>query len=202
MTFFIASKNKHKIAEFKRILLPLNIDVMSEADLEIPLTDVDETGNTFEENAYLKAFSAMREVNLPVIADDSGLCVDYLNGQPGIYSARFAGEPTDNDRNNNKLLELLKDVPANKRTAKFVCCIVCVFPDGSRLTVNGECHGRIADKPSGNRGFGYDPLFISKIGCFGELSDEEKDSVSHRGRALKKFTEKIKEFIDCGDENA
>ncbi len=202
MTFLIASKNKHKIAEFKRILLPLNIDVISEADLKIPLTDVEETGATFEENAYLKAVSAMKETGFPVIADDSGLCVDYLNGQPGIYSARFAGEPIDNDRNNSKLLELLNDVPECKRTAKFVCCIVCVLPNGRKLTVNGECHGRIANEPTGNHGFGYDPLFISEIGCFGELTEDEKDSVSHRGKALKEFSEKIKEFINNGDQNA
>lgn len=199
MTFFIASKNKHKIAEFKRILLPLNIDVVSEADLEKPLSDVEETGKTFEENAYLKAVSAMQETGLPSIADDSGLCVDYLNGDPGIYSARFAGEPVDNDRNNKKLLEMLRDVPKEKRSAKFVCCIVCVFPSGRKLTVNGECHGRIAEAPSGNCGFGYDPLFISEIGCFGELTDEEKDSVSHRGRALKEFSVRITEFINNGD---
>lgn len=202
MTFFIASKNKHKIAEFKRILTPLNINVISEADLEHPLSEVDETGTTFEENAYLKAISSLGETGLPSIADDSGLCVDFLNGEPGIYSARFAGEPVDNDRNNQKLLTLLKDVPMEKRTAKFVCCIVCVFPDGRKITVNGECNGYIADALSGNKGFGYDPLFISEIGCFGQLTDEEKDSVSHRSRALKEFSEKIKYFINNGDKNA
>ena len=202
MKFFIASKNAHKITEFKRILLPLNIDVVSEADLDEPLEEVEETGQTFEENAYLKAVSAMKVTGLPVIADDSGLCVDYLNGQPGIYSARFAGEPTDNNKNNEKLLFLLKDVPENKRTAKFVCCIVCVFPNGEKITVQGECKGRIAEHPAGDKGFGYDPIFISEIGCFGELSDEEKDSVSHRGIALKAFSEKIKNIINNGENNA
>lgn len=195
MKFFIASKNRHKIAEFKRILLPLGIEVVSETDLELELSDVEETGSTFAENAQLKARSAMKETGLPSVADDSGLCVDWLNGAPGIYSARFAGEPTDNDRNNKKLLELLRDVPDENRTAKFMCCIVCVFPDGREIVASGECPGKIALAPSGNKGFGYDPLFISEIGCFGELTDDEKDSVSHRGKALISFSEKIKEFI-------
>ena len=196
MKFFIASKNKHKIAEFTRILKPLGIELLSESDLERSLSEVDETGATFEENAYLKAISAVNETGLPSIADDSGLCVDALDGAPGIYSARFAGEPADNQRNNEKLLDLLKNIPQKERTAKFVCCIVCVFPSGEKVTVRGECPGYIAENYSGNRGFGYDPLFVSEIGCFGDLTDEQKDSVSHRGRALREFSNKIKEYIN------
>ncbi|MEE0928662.1 MAG: RdgB/HAM1 family non-canonical purine NTP pyrophosphatase [Acutalibacteraceae bacterium] len=195
MKFFLASKNKHKIAEFSRILSPLGVEIISEADLDTPIDDVEETGTTFEENAFIKAEAAVNALGLPSIADDSGLCVDYLNGEPGIYSARFAGEPVDNNKNNQKLLSLLNGVEHEKRTAKFVCCIACVFPDGRRLYVTGECHGHIATEKIGNNGFGYDPLFISEIGCFGTLNDAEKDSVSHRGRALTKFSEIIGEYM-------
>jgi len=195
MKLFLASKNKHKILEFKRILAPLGIELVSEDQLEKSLTEVDETGTTFEENAYLKASAALKETGLPSIADDSGLCVDYLNGDPGIYSARFAGEPVDNDKNNEKLLNLLKDVPKEDRSARFVCSIVCVFPDGNKITAMGSCEGYIDFAPKGNNGFGYDPLFVSEIGSFGEISDAEKDSVSHRGRALVDFSKKITKFL-------
>ena len=192
MKFFIASKNKHKIAEFVRILEPMNIDVISEADLSKPLIEVEETGKTFEENAFLKANCAMLETGLPSIADDSGLCVDYLDGAPGIYSARFAGEPTDNKK---KLLALLKDVPQEQRGAHFTSSIVCVFPNGDRITAEGICEGYIATDYIGNNGFGYDPLFISKLGSFGEISGEAKDSISHRGVALRIFADKLSDYF-------
>lgn len=196
MKFFIASKNKHKIEEFIRILKPLGIDIISEADLDKPLFEVDETGSTFEENAVLKANSAMKETGLPSIADDSGLCVDYLDGAPGIYSARFAGEPTDNDKNNQKLLELLKDVPTEQRGAHFLSCIACVFPNGDKIIAYGRCYGRIAFEYHGTNGFGYDPLFISDLGSFGEITGEEKDSISHRGVALKDFAKKLVTYLN------
>lgn len=195
MRFFLATKNKHKVEEFKRILSILNIEVISEADLDKPLPEVDETGTTFEDNAFLKAESAMVALGLPSIADDSGLCVDYLDGAPGIYSARFAGEEANDRANNEKLLKLLDGVPLENRTAKFVCSIACVFPDGRRFSVRGDCKGYIAFEPDGENGFGYDPLFVTKLGCFGKLSGEEKDLISHRGNALKKFTSKVKEYI-------
>lgn len=195
MKFFIASKNKHKIAEFVRILQPLNIEVISEADLDKPLTEVEENGNTFEENALLKAQGAMLETGLPSIADDSGLCVDYLDGAPGIYSARFAGEPTDNKKNNEKLLTLLKDVPKELRGAHFTSSIVCVFPNGDKITAEGKCNGYIATNYIGNNGFGYDPLFVSSLGSFGEISDAEKDSISHRGVALRIFADKLTNYF-------
>ena len=195
MKFFIASKNKHKIAEFVRILQPLNIEVISEADLDKPLTEVEENGNTFEENALLKAQGAMLETGLPSIADDSGLCVDYLDGAPGIYSARFAGVPTDNKKNNEKLLTLLKDVPKELRGAHFTSSIVCVFPNGDKITAEGKCNGYIATNYIGNNGFGYDPLFVSSLGSFGEISDAEKDSISHRGVALRIFADKLANYF-------
>lgn len=195
MKFFIASKNKHKIAEFVRILEPMNIEVISEADLVAPLTEVEETGKTFEENATLKAESAMKETGLPSIADDSGLCVDFLNGAPGIYSARFAGEPTDNKKNNEKLLELLKDVPIEKRGAHFTSSIVCVFPNGDKISAEGKCPGYIGFEYKGTNGFGYDPLFMSELGSFGEISGEQKDLISHRGVALRIFADKLSKYF-------
>lgn len=195
MQFLLATKNNHKLNEFKRIFNELGLELISEADLDTPLEEVDETGATFEENAFLKANGAMLKTGLPSIADDSGLCVDYLNGQPGIFSARFAGEPVDNDKNNEKLLQLLSGVKREDRTAKFVSSIVCVFPNGDTITANGECHGYIAEEKSGTNGFGYDPLFVSSIGCFGTISDKEKDSVSHRGRALTEFSKKLYEYL-------
>ncbi len=195
MKFFIATKNKHKLIELERILKPLGIEVMSEADLSEPLPETEETGTTFEENALLKAKAGLMATGLPSIADDSGLCVDFLDGAPGIYSARFAGEPTDNAKNNAKLLELLKGVPVEKRTARFVSSVACIFPDESYFTVRGECEGYIAFEPKGTNGFGYDPLFVSELGCFGELTDSEKDSISHRGRALEKLYEKLSEIL-------
>lgn len=195
MKFFLATKNKHKVEEFKRILSCLGIEIVCEADLDKPLSEVDETGTTFEENAFLKAISAMKEVNMPSIADDSGLCVDYLDGAPGIYSARFSGEDANDKRNNEKLLKLLDGTSIEERTARFVCTIACVFPDGRRFSSTGKCEGYIAYEPEGDNGFGYDPLFVTPLGCFGKLSGEEKDSISHRGNALKNFAKIVKDYI-------
>lgn len=189
MKFFIATKNAHKIVEISRILIPMGFDVISEKDLPSPLPEVEENGTTFEENALIKAKAAAHSTGYAAIADDSGLCVDYLDGAPGIYSARFSGG-TDDD-NNAKVLSLLEGVPFEKRTARYVAAIACVFENGESFTVRGECEGHIADHLSGNNGFGYDPMFISEIGCFGEVSAEEKDKVSHRGRALLKLKEEL-----------
>lgn len=184
MTFFVATKNEGKKKELLRILEPLGIDVISEKDLKSPLNDVVEDGTSFEENALIKARAACRETGLPTVADDSGLCVDALGGAPGIYTARFAGEPCDSVKNNAKLLKVMSDVPKEKRTARFVSAVACVFPDGREFTVRGECEGLIGFELKGSKGFGYDPLFISELGCFGEITDEQKDSISHRGKAL------------------
>ena len=197
MTFFIATKNKGKKKELERILMPLGIEVISEDDLENPVDEVEETGTTFEENALIKARAGAKTTNLPTVADDSGLCVDALGGEPGVYTARYAGIPTDNAKNNAKLLENLKGIPREKRTARFVSAVACVFPDGREFTVRGECEGIIGEKLCGTNGFGYDPLFISELGCFGEISDEAKDSISHRGRALKELLKKLKEEYLC-----
>ncbi|MEE1198670.1 MAG: XTP/dITP diphosphatase [Acutalibacteraceae bacterium] len=195
MKFFIATKNQHKMQEFKKILEKSNIELICETDLSSPIEDVEENGTTFEQNALIKAKSGRIATGLPSIADDSGLCVDFLGGEPGIYSARYAGEHGDDGANNEKLLKNLAGVPKSERTARFVCAIACVFPDGREFTVTGSCEGYIADAPSGNGGFGYDPLFVSEIGCFGEISPEQKNKVSHRAKAIEKFEIELKKYI-------
>ncbi len=195
MKVFIATKNLKKLEELKRILVPMGFDVLCERDLEKPLEEVEETGTTFEENALLKASAGLRETGYMSVADDSGLCVDYLDGAPGVYSARYSGEHGNDEMNNQKILAELEGVPVEKRGAKFVSAIACVFPDGRSFTVRGECHGHIAFEESGNGGFGYDPLFIGELGCFGELTPEQKDSVSHRGKSLRLFKEELKKYI-------
>lgn len=197
MKIFIATKNQNKLKELKRILVPMGFDVLCESDLDFPFVDAVENGQTFEENAIIKAKSGLAQTGYITVADDSGLCVDYLNGAPGIFSARYAGEHGNSELNNDKLLAELDGVPMENRTAHFTCAVACVFPDGKQFTVKGECHGHIAFKrQTGNGGFGYDPLFISEKGPFSRLSDEEKDTVSHRGKALKLFKEKIEEYIE------
>lgn len=201
MKIFIATKNQKKLVELSRILEPMGFDVICENDLEKPLCEVEETGTTFEENALLKAKAGLEETGYISVADDSGLCIDYLDGAPGIYSARYSGGHGNDEMNNRKILEELDGVPVEQRGAKFVSAIACVFPDGRSFTVRGECHGYIAFEESGNGGFGYDPLFIGELGCFGELTPEQKDSVSHRGKSLRLFREELKKYIG-GDNNA
>ncbi len=196
MKIFIATKNAKKLTELSRILVPMGFEVLSEKDLEKPLIDVEETGTTFEENAILKAKSGLKATGYISVADDSGICVDYLNGAPGIYSARYSGEHGNDEMNNQKLLSELSGVPKEKRTAHYVAAIACVFPDGREFTVRGECYGYIDFKETGNQGFGYDPLFIGELGCFGLLSAEQKDSISHRGKAIKLFKEKLEEYLE------
>ncbi len=194
LTFLLASHNKKKLNELSRILEPLGFKVISPKDIEGGITEPEENGSTFEENALIKARSACKETGIPAVADDSGLCVDALNGAPGIYSARYAGTGNDDD-NNALLLKNLEKVPKEKRTARFVSSIACVFPDGREFTVKGAVEGEIGFLPQGDGGFGYDPLFITEWGCFGQLSPEEKDKVSHRHNAIVKFTEELKNFI-------
>lgn len=196
MDFLIATHNMKKQAELQRILEPLGINVLTAEMAGKILSDVEETGSTFEENAYLKASSGCRESGMVCVADDSGLAVDALDGAPGVYSARFAGEHGNDKKNNEKLLELLKDVPEKNRTARFVSAVCCCFPDGSQLTVRGECEGRIAFEPHGEGGFGYDPLFLVGEKTFGELTAEEKDKISHRGNALRKLARELEAFLN------
>lgn len=195
MDFLIATHNLKKRDELQRILSPLGITVLTADEAGVDLTDVEETGTTFEENALLKARSGAKEGNMPCIADDSGLCVDALDGAPGVYSARFAGEHGNDPKNNQKLLDLLKDVPKEERTARFVSAVACVFPDGRELTVRGTCEGLIGYAPKGENGFGYDPLFYRGERTFAEFSAAEKDAVSHRGNALRKLTEELPKYL-------
>ena len=196
-----------KLAEMQRILSPLGINVVTAKMLGITLPEVVEDGDTFEDNAKIKAKSACEITGLPAIADDSGLCVDYLDGYPGIYSARFAnieihgGKCVDNEKNaddednNNLLLKKLEGVEEDKRTAYYVCAICCIFPDGREITVRGECHGYIGYERDGNEGFGYDPLFIINGKSFGKYEGEEKDKISHRGNALRKLAKELENNI-------
>ena len=187
MKILIATHNKHKLGEMARILEPMGYEVVTDTDLGFTLTEAEENGTTFLENARIKAESGCKESGIPCIADDSGLCVDALNGEPGVFSARYSGEHGDDKGNNEKLLFNLKDVADEKRTARFMCAICVSFPDGSEITAEGVCEGKIGYEYRGNNGFGYDPLFMVGDKSFAELSASEKDAVSHRGNALKKL---------------
>ena len=186
MTFVIATHNQHKLTELERILSPLQIEVTT-----AQLDEVEETGTTFAQNAFLKADAACRQTGLPAVADDSGLMVDALDGAPGVYSARYAGEGATDSQRIEKLLGELKAVPKEQRTAHFVSSICCVFPNGKTVTAEGTCSGSIEFSPSGTDGFGYDPVFLVNGKTFAELTAQEKDAISHRGRALRQFVEKL-----------
>lgn len=194
MKMVLASKNQKKMKEMNEILSGMGVEVCLQSDVGIDI-DVEETGTTFEENSLLKAKAVMEASGLPAIADDSGLCVDALNGAPGVYSARYGGEGLD-DTGRYKLL--LANMPRGAaRTAKFVSVITCCFPGGDVLTARGECPGTIAFAPMGEGGFGYDPVFfLPKLKkTFAQLAPEEKNAVSHRGRALEAFQAKLEEYL-------
>lgn len=195
MDFILATNNMKKLAEMQRILSPLGINVVTAKMLGKQLEDVEEDGKTFEDNAKLKARAACKEMNMPAIADDSGLCVDYLDGAPGIFSARFAGEHGNDEKNNDLLLGKLDGVPLEKRTAHYVCAICCTFPDGREIVVRGECNGVIGFERDGHEGFGYDPLFLVDGKAFGRYTAEEKDKISHRGNALRLLTKELEKII-------
>lgn len=192
----VATKNKGKIAEIKEVLQYMPFEILSMGDMGITI-DVVEDGKTFEENSLKKAIEICRISNTIVIADDSGIEVDYLDGAPGIYSARFGGqEATDEDRN-AKLLDMMKGVPFEKRTARFVCAIAVAFPDGRSFVVRDTCEGFVDTECKGDNGFGYDPLFyIHEYGkSMAEISMDIKNKISHRAKALNKMSVKMKEFL-------
>ncbi len=197
MKLVLASKNPGKLKELREILGGLGVEVLMEPDVGLDV-EVEETGASFEENSFLKADAVMRASGLPAVADDSGLAVDALDGAPGVYSARFGGKRTDGERT-ALLLEKLADVPAERRTARFVSAITCCFPDGRIIRARGTCEGRIGFSAKGNNGFGYDPVFlVPELGkTFAELTAEEKNRISHRGNALREFAEKWKEADGC-----
>jgi XTP/dITP diphosphohydrolase len=185
-----ATRNRGKLEEIAQLLSCLPYDVISMTEAGVT-DDIDETGATFEENALIKARAVWKVTGETVLADDSGLEVDFLGGAPGVYSARYAGEgATDADRN-RKLLAALAGVPADKRSARFVCAAALIFPDGRETVVRGTCEGYITDVPAGNNGFGYDPLFyVPEFGMtIAQMGAELKNSISHRGNALRKILE-------------
>lgn len=196
MKFLIATNNANKLAEIKHILAPLGVDGVSLSEAGVS-SNPEETGATFEDNARIKAVGGMRATGMPTVADDSGLVVDALHGAPGIYSSRYAGEGASDSDRIKKLLYEMRDVPAGARTARFVCAVCCVFPDGNIINAQGECKGAIAFEPIGTGGFGYDPIFIENTTgkSFASLVGEEKDRLSHRGKALSAFVTKLKKRI-------
>lgn len=193
-----ASSNAHKIKEIQAIMGKFGMEVVSRDQAGVPPFEIEEDGDTFEENSLKKAREIMKVTGQITIADDSGLMVDYLGGAPGVYSARFAGEQCDDLKNNDKLLNLLSGVPEKDRTAKFVSVITLVFPGGETLVARGECPGRIIETPIGENGFGYDPLFVPEgyDKTFAQLGAEEKNKISHRAKALKKLERILEERID------
>ena len=200
MKYVIATHNKSKLRELSRILQPLGIEAVTDRDLGIELPEVEETGTTFAENAYLKAESACRVTGLPAIADDSGIVVDALNGAPGVYSARYGGHELDDEGRNLLLLREMEGVPWENRTAHYTAAVCCVFPNGETITAEGEMHGFVGTEQHGNGGFGYDPLFYvpqadGSLKTAAQLTDDEKDAISHRGNALRLFKEKLRERI-------
>ena len=196
MKILLSSGNEHKIGEIRAILrreIGEGVELLSLKDVGFT-GEVEETGQTFEENALIKA-RAGAKTGYICIADDSGLAVDALGGAPGVYSARYAGEPADNRKNNEKLLNELRGVPEEKRGAAFVSTVALVFPkEGTEFTVRGECRGRILGEYRGTAGFGYDPLFYYEPAgrTFAQLSAEEKNRVSHRARSMEKFIALLK----------
>ena len=194
MKFILATHNPGKLREMADILSHLGVEVVSPADMGITV-EVEETGATFAENAMLKAKAICAASGLPAIADDSGLCVDALNGGPGVYSARYGGEGLDDKGRYTLLLNSMRG--QTTRAAHFACAIACAFPGGKTLTAEGRCDGAIAFAPLGEGGFGYDPVFLvpEKGKTFGQLTAEEKSEISHRGRALRDFSAKLETYL-------
>ncbi len=186
-----ASQNKDKIKEIENITKKFGINAISRDDFGLPKFEIEEDGETFEENSYKKAKVIWDLCEEIVIADDSGLCIDFLDGAPGVYSARFAGDDVNYKDNNEKLLSLLKGIPTSQRAAYFVCVITVILKNGKKLVARGECHGHILEEPIGDGGFGYDPIFqpdgMNK--SFAQLTSQEKNEISHRGKALEKLAQ-------------
>lgn len=196
MKFIMATNNNHKVVEFSRILKPLGIEAVSAKEESITLDDVDETGTTFAENARIKALAAYKKTGMPAIADDSGLSVDALNGRPGVYSARYAGENATDADKIKKLLSELADVPDDKRTAHFTSAICCVIDSENIIEVEGVCNGKISHSPIGESGFGYDPIFMFGDKSYAQLSPQEKDAVSHRGKSLAALEKELNKYLN------
>lgn len=187
----LASNNKNKLREFKEKLKKFDIDVISQKEVGFDI-DVEETGTTFTENAKIKAEAVYKLIQKPVIADDSGLEIDFLDGAPGVYSHRFAGaDATDKDRI-NKVLKLMENVQDDQRTARFKCSICYIDSNGEEHIFEGCCEGKIAREELGNNNFGYDPIFLCGDKTFAQMEQEEKNEISHRGLAMKKYLDFLK----------
>ncbi|MBR2916764.1 MAG: XTP/dITP diphosphatase [Clostridia bacterium] len=194
MEFVLASQNKHKAVEIENILGE-GFSIITMDETKAKGLDIIEDGETFEENALIKARTVAKITNLPTIADDSGLCVEYLGGAPGVYTARYAGEGATDDENIDKLLGALMGVPEEKRGAYFACAIAVVFPDGKEKTFFGKCDGRILEERRGANGFGYDPIFFvpEYNMSMAEIPMENKNKISHRSRALSEMMKGLKD---------
>ena len=190
-----ATQNKGKIREIEAITSEFSMTIIPRDEADIPNIEIVEDGETFEENSYKKAYEIMKLCGKPTIADDSGIMIDYLEGAPGVYSARFAGEECDDDANNAKMLRLLEGVPYEKRTAKYVAVITLIYPDGETLVARGEIHGHIMLEAEGSNGFGYDPYFQPDgyEHTFGVIDPETKNKISHRANALIKLRQLLLE---------
>lgn len=194
MKLILASNNANKLKEFRSLVADLDIELLSQKEAGCDF-EVEETGTTFEENAYLKASAVTEATGIAAVADDSGLCVDALDGEPGIYSARYGlGHAASDEERYRYLLQKMEGV--KDRSARFVCCICCTFPDGSVIRSRGECEGEILLAPKGQNGFGYDPVFhpLCLDKSMAELSPEEKNAISHRGKALRAFIEELRKL--------
>jgi len=194
MKLVLASKNKKKLVEMQEILSALGVEVVLQSEVGVDV-DVEETGTTFAENSALKARAVCEASGLPAIADDSGLCVDALNGAPGVYSARYGGEGLDDVQRYQLLLQNMRG--QLDRRCGFVSATCCAFPNGDEVTAMGECRGTLAYAPKGDNGFGYDPIFFvpEKKKTFAELTAEEKNEISHRGKALAAFKEELERYL-------
>lgn len=191
-----ATGNEGKMKEVRELLADLGVEVISMREAGVS-AEIVEDGETFEQNAVIKAKTVMELTGELTLADDSGLEVDALGGEPGVYSARYMGENTSYHIKNNHLIQRLAQVPDSQRTARFVCSIAAAFPDGEIVTTDGVIEGRIGYEEKGENGFGYDPIFVvPELGCTtAQLSDEQKNEISHRGRALRKMKEELRKRI-------
>ena len=186
MRLIAATQNKHKLKEIQAIAEKMGMHLLSTADLGYDHLEIEETGSTFEENSLIKAKAVCEITGEAAVADDTGLCIDALDGAPGVFSARFAGDEHDDEANIAKVLELMKDVPFEKRTAMFVCVITICYPDGRVVVSRGECHGKITTEKIGTEGFGYDSIFVPDgyDKTFGQLGEDLKNVIGHRAKAV------------------
>jgi len=196
MTLIAATGNRGKLVEIREILGPHFDRILSQKEAGLFL-DVEEDADAFAGNAMKKARAFCEATGMPAVADDSGLCVDALNGEPGVYSARYMGEGHTDAERSGFVLEKMKDVPEDRRSARFMCAAVIAFPDGTSVTAVGSCEGRIGYAPEGENGFGYDPIFIpeGETRTFAQMTDEEKNAISHRGRAMRLLYERLSEGL-------